>query len=224
MAARQTTPVPAGYISLAEARSQFLCAKYPGPDGWLAVLARHERAHRDRNISDVEAAEAARAVIETETDSVIRDALRNGALVGFVEPAPGDIRSLPARDWPISGGLDHDDYCGPNTIAPGPKGACHNGVSLRVLFIDQQFARWVSAQLAPKLNEPGKRGPKFKYAPDDIRQFVFDQMNENGEFSPEWQSSDLERALVEKFDMAASTARERMKQPLEDWRASPARR
>jgi hypothetical protein len=70
-----------------------------------------------------------------------------------------------------------------------------------------------------KLNKSGR---KPKYPPERIRDFVFDQMNHNGEFylgDPNWRAeADLVRALTEEFELADSTAKDLIKGPLAEWR------
>jgi hypothetical protein len=67
-----------------------------------------------------------------------------------------------------------------------------------------------------------KRGPKPKYLPEQIRAFVFEQMEHHDDFylgDDKWRGeADLVRALIERFDMADSTAKKLLKQPLAEWR------
>jgi hypothetical protein len=74
--------------------------------------------------------------------------------------------------------------------------------------------------------KPSKSGRKPKYPPEQIRDFVFNKMDHNGEFylgDPNWRAeADLVRALLEEFEMADSTAKDLIKGPLAEWRAAKA--
>jgi hypothetical protein len=76
----------------------------------------------------------------------------------------------------------------------------------------------------PPYSGQNKRGPKPKYSPERIRAFVFEKMDYHGEFDPtdsEWRhEADLVEALTEEFGMAESTAKDKLKEPLGQWRAA----
>ena len=72
-----------------------------------------------------------------------------------------------------------------------------------------------------------RRGPKLKYQPEQLRLFLFDQMEHHGDFYPgdfDWgNEADLMRALIEKFGMVESTAKALLKHPLAEWRKTRTR-